>query len=70
MWFDELYFGSSPDYHCQPVEWDKEFAEAIALQMGNVGALHLRSQLLNYLLGAVLVHSNRITAQELFLVLF
>lgn len=70
MWFGQLYFGGSPDYHCQPVELDKEFAEIIALQMGDVGVVLLRSQLLNDLLGAVLVHGNRITAQELFLVLF
>lgn len=49
------------------MELNKEFAEIIGLQMGNVGILHLRGQLLNDLLGAVLVHSNRITAQELFL---
>ena len=41
---------------------DKEFSEIIALQMGDVGVLHLRSRLLNDLLGAVLVHGNRIIA--------
>lgn len=53
--------------NCQPVELGKEFAETIALQMGDTGVLPLRSQLLNDLLGAVLVHGSRITAQELFL---
>lgn len=67
LWFDHLYFDGLPDYYCPPVELNKEFAEIIGLQMGDVGVLHLRGQLLNDLLGAVLVHSNRITAQELFL---
>lgn len=49
------------------MELNKEFAEIIGLQMGDVDVLHLRGQLLNDLLGAVLVHSNRLTAQELFL---
>lgn len=62
-----MYFGGSPDCHCQPVELEKEFAEITALQMGVVGILHLKWWLPDYLLGAVLVHSNSTTAQELLL---
>lgn len=47
------------------MELDKEFVEIIVLQLGDVGVLHWRGQLLNDLLGAVLVYGNRITAQEL-----
>lgn len=66
LWFDEMYFGGSPDCHCQPLELEKEFAEITALQMGVVGVLNLIWWLPNYLLGAVLLHSNSITAQEQF----
>jgi len=46
--------------------WIRSFAVIIALQVRDVGVLHLRSRLLNDLLGAVLVHGNRITAQDCF----
>lgn len=66
LWFDEVYFGGSPDCHCQPVELEKEFAGIAALQMGVVDILNLKWWLPNDLLGAVLVHGNSITAQEQF----
>lgn len=62
MWCDQLYFGGSSGYRCQPVERGTEFAQIIAVQVEDVGVLRWRSQLLNYLLGAVLMHGNRITA--------
>lgn len=55
LWFDEMYFGGSPDCHCQPVELEKDFAEITALQMGLVGILNLEWWFPNDLLGAVFV---------------